>query len=78
MNIYWCFEKHDYYGLFVVAETAGQAKRIYADEVTEYFIDIRCHVCRKNVDEKAGIIEPEDTKTLEKYNLEYAEDEYDY
>lgn len=74
MNIYWCFEKHDYYGLYVIAETRGQAKRIYADELTENFIDIRCHTYRKNVDEKAGIIDGYDTKLLEKYNLEYEEE----
>ena len=26
MNIYWCFEKSDYFGLYVIAETRGQAK----------------------------------------------------
>ena len=75
MNIYWCFEKHDYYGLFVIAETRGQAKRIYADEVTEDFIDIRCHLYRKGVNEKAGVIDPDDTKLLNKYNLEYSDEE---
>ena len=74
MNIYWCFEKSAYFGLYVIAETRGQAKRIYADEVTERFIDIRCHIYRKNVNEKAGIIEDENTKLLEKYNLEYEEE----
>lgn len=74
MNIYLCFEKHDYFGLFVIAETRGQAKRMYADEVTESFIDIRCHIYRKNVDEKAGIILCEDTELLNKYNLGYAEE----
>lgn len=81
MNIYWCFEKSDYFGLYVIAETRGQAKRIYADEVTECFIDIRCQIYRKNVNEKAGIIEAENTKLLEKYNLEYEEetpDNWDY
>ena len=81
MNIYWCFEKSDYFGLYVIAETRGQAKRIYADEVTECFIDIRCQICIKNVNEKAGIIDAENTKLLEKYHLEYEEatpDNWDY
>ena len=51
MNIYWCFEKSDYFGLYVIAETRGQAKRIYADEVTERFIDIRCHKKPKKKEE---------------------------
>ena len=75
MNIYFCFEKTDYCGLYVIAETRGQAKRMFAVEVTEYFTDIRCHIYRKNVEEKAGIIEPEDTKLLNKYNLEYHDEE---
>lgn len=75
MNIYFCFEKSDYSGLYVIAETRGKAKRIFADEVTEYFTDIRSHIYRKNVKGKEGIIEPEDTKLLKKYNLEYHDEE---
>lgn len=74
MNIYWCFEKTDYCGLYVIAETRGQAKQMFAEEVMARFIDIRSCIYRKKVNEKAGIIDADDTKTLKKYKLEYAEE----
>lgn len=75
MNIYWCFEKNDYFGLYVIAETRGKAKQIFADEIGESYIDIRSHIYRRGVNERKGIIEAEDTKLLNKYNLEYADEE---
>ncbi len=74
-NIYWCFEKYDDSGLFVIARTRGQAKRIFADEIGEHFLDIRCHIYRKNILDRTCIIQPENTECLNRYNLEYADEE---
>ena len=76
MNIYWCYEKYDSCGLFVIAETRGKAKLLFANEVDEDYIDIRSQIYRRGVFENvSGIIDPEDTELLEKYGLEYTDDE---
>ena len=74
-NIYWCFDKFSDSGLFVIAKTRGIAKRIFAEEIGEHFLDIRCHIYRKNILDRTGIIDPEDAETLDRYNLEYADEE---
>ena len=74
-NIYWCFHKDDdFYGLYVIAETRGEAKRIYSDEVSEDYIDIRCHIYKRGVNEWKGIIDV-DSKLLSKYGLIYGDEE---
>ena len=74
MNIYWCYEKNDYSGLYIIEETRGKAKLRFAYETGDEYINVRSQTYRKNVDERAGIIEAEDTKLLNKYNLEYADE----
>lgn len=74
MNIYWCNEKHEYAGLFVKATTRGRAKVIYAAYVECRMIDVRTHIARRGINEDfEGVIE--DSKSLEKYNLSYDEEE---
>ena len=74
-NIYWCQEKDDYSGLFVIAPTRGMAKVVFADEINCKFVDVRTQIYKRGVNEDfCGIIES-DSPLLEKYNLKYTEDE---
>ena len=73
-NIYWCFHKDDVYGLYVIAQTRGEARRIYSDVAGEDYIDIRCHIYKRGVNEYKGIIDV-DSKLLSKYGLVYGDEE---
>lgn len=79
MKIYFCREKDEYEGLFVVAETRGLAKKIFANEVDCHFTDVRTEIRRRRVPEfKGRCLCPdveEDQAALERYCLEY--DEYE-
>lgn len=47
MNIYFCREKDEFAGLFVVASTRGRAKLIFAKEVDCSYTDVRSNIqCR--------------------------------
>ena len=75
MNIYWCHEKHEYSGLYIVAATRGRAKRIYADEVECKYLKVRTNIVKRGVNEQIeGVIEF-DSPLLEKYGLQYDEEE---
>lgn len=75
MNIYWCHIVDDYCGLFIVAKTGGSAKALFAGIVGEDFIDVRCAIRRKNVDEKnEGEIDLGDRR-LKKYDLYYCDED---
>lgn len=75
MNIYWCRMYDDNYGLFIVAKSAGSAKAWFAGIIGEDFIDVRCAIRRKNVDEKhEGEIDLGDRR-LKKYDLYYCDDD---
>lgn len=74
-NIYWCQEKDDYLGLFVIAPTRGTAKIVFANEVNCKFVDVRTQIYKRGVNEIfCGIIE-NDSPLLEKYGLIYTEEE---
>lgn len=75
MNIYWCYEMNEFSGLYIIAPSRGKAKVIFAYETGDEFINVRSQIYRRGVNERVGIIEAADTKLLEKYNLEYAEEE---
>lgn len=75
MNIYWCHEKHEYAGLYVVALTRGRSKVLYSDEVECEMIDVRTHIARRGVNEHFEGVIDEGSPLLEKYDLEYAESE---
>jgi hypothetical protein len=49
MNLYWCHEKGEYFGLWVVAETSGKAKNLYAMETDIHFTEARCELHKKDV-----------------------------
>lgn len=75
-NIYWCYEKGSWGGLFVVAPTRGQAKQLFAAEVECCYIDVRTNIMKRGVNETfSGVIDDCDSPLLKKYNLEYQEEE---
>lgn len=74
MNIYFCHEKGESYGLYIIAETLNRAKMLYSAEYGDPYIEIRGHLMRKNVNEKReSTIYNYDDKLLKKYDLEYTE-----
>lgn len=75
MNIYFCREVLEGSGLYVIAKTRGSAKIIFANEGDCDFVNVRCELYRKNVDEKNdGIIDVGDRR-LKKYDLYYADED---
>lgn len=48
-NIYFCREKDEFAGLFVVASTRGKAKLLFAKEVDCQYIDVRSEIRRREV-----------------------------
>lgn len=77
MNIYWCHEKHEYSGLYIVASTRGRAKRIYADSIECKYLNVRTHIVKRGVNEQfEGEIEF-GSSLLEKYGLQYDEEEWE-
>lgn len=75
MNIYWCYEYHENWGVFVIAETRGKAKVLGAAELDVRFTDVRTQVVRKNVKEKKEGVIDNGSPLLKKYDLEYDESE---
>lgn len=74
-NIYWCQEKDEFYGAFFVAPTRGRAKVLCASYFECDFTDVRTQIIKRGVNEDfCGIIE-NFSPLLEKYGLEYAEEE---
>ena len=75
MNIYWCNEKNEPYGLFIIAPTRGRAKARYAFETTCEYLDVRTCLMRRGVNEPFEGIIYEGSSLLKKYNLEYGKEE---
>lgn len=72
MNLYWCHEKDEYYGLWVVAETRGKAKQHYALETNIHFTEARCELHKKDVgDIEEGCLDLFD-KRLDMLGVTYA------
>lgn len=81
MNIYFCHELDELYGLYVIAKTRGRAKAIYAAEEGCEYTAVRTITMRINVNETAeGVLLDNDPQLkkydLEYYDLEYTEEEY--
>lgn len=75
-NIYWCEEKGEFGGLFVVAPTRGRAKEIYSAEVECRYTDVRSRIMRRGVNEMFPcVIDDVGSPLLKKYGLEYSEEE---
>lgn len=75
MNIYWCHEKNEYEGLFILALTRGRAKAFYADVVECSMLNVRTQIVRRGVNEHFECEIDTDSPLLQKYGLEYAESE---
>ena len=75
MNIYWCYERGNWGGLFVVAKTRGRAKEIFSAEVDCEYTEVRTNIYRRGVCEITEDVIDEGSPLLEKYGLEYAEEE---
>ena len=75
MNIYWCNEKNEPYGLFVIASTRGRAKLLYATETDCDYLDVRMQTMRRGVNEHFEGTIDEGSPLLAKYGLEYSESE---
>lgn len=66
MNIYWCHELDDDYGMFVAANTPSKAKYLFSDEDGCAYKDVRYHCVKKN-----AITNKEETlPRLEEYILQ--------
>lgn len=75
-DIYWCYEKGGWGGLFVLAETRGKAKQLFVDEIECRYIDVRTRLMTRGVNSLFSyVIDDPDSPLLKKYNLEYQEEE---
>ena len=75
-NIYWCEGKGDFGGLFVIAPTRGQAKRLYAKYIECRYIDVRTSLVRRGVMWRFPcVIDDVGSPLLKQFNLEYLEEE---
>lgn len=77
MNLYWCHEKNEDYGLFAAARTPGEAKMFYSHETEIPFTDIRCNIMRHGVTGRHGTVGEEDAEWLKKYGQKYGTEEED-
>ena len=75
-HIYWCEEKGEFGGLFVMAQTRGKAKQLYANYIECNYTDVRTSLARRGVNEiYSCVIDDSGSPLLKKYNLEYLEEE---
>lgn len=75
-SIYWCEEKGEFGGLFVIAPTRGQAKRLYAEYIECRYIDVRTSLVRRGVMWRLPcVIDDVGSPLLKQFNLEYLEEE---
>lgn len=73
-NIYWCEEKGEFGGLYVIAQTRGKAKQLYAEYIKCRYIDVRTSLIGRGVNEMFScVIDYVGSPLLKKYNLEYLE-----
>ena len=77
-RVYFCYEKGDFCGLFVIASSRGKAKELFAREVMTDFTEVRSRLSKKEVvDYDEGVIDVGDP-LLEKIGLQYCEDEEEF
>jgi hypothetical protein len=75
-NIYWCEEKGEFGGLYVIAPTRGRAKELYSAEIECRYIDVRTQIIMRGVNEVFPcVIDSVNTPLMKKYGLEYTEEE---
>lgn len=75
-SIYWCEEKGEFGGFFVIAQTRGQAKRLYAEYTKCRYIDVRTSLVSRGVMWRFPcVIDDVGSPLLKQFNLEYLEEE---
>lgn len=77
-NIYFCKERDDIFGLYVIADNRPKARLAYADEIGAAYIDIRASIRKKEVDEKPQVIDDCCSPLIDKYELPVSCDFCDY
>ena len=77
MNIYWCYDPQECWGVFVIAKSRGRAKDFASCELDIKYTAVRSCLQVKDVKEKhEGVIDL-GSPLLKKYGLEYHEREGD-
>ena len=75
-NIYWCEEKRQYGGLYVLAPTRGKAKQLYAEYIECQYIDVRISIVKRGAMwQFPCVIDDIKSPLLKQFNLEYTEEE---
>lgn len=75
MSIFWCHEKDDDCGRYVVATTRHSARRIYAAEYDCNKTDVFTKTIKRGATERVEGVIDVDSPLLEKYGLRYDEEE---
>lgn len=72
MNLYWCYNRDDLYGIYVAAENRNKAKIYAMIEMDIDYIDVNVRCFKKDVEELSGrIITCSDFDSRLRYNLNY-------
>lgn len=71
LNIYWCEEKDEWGGLFVIAKSRGRAKAIFANEMDIDYTEVRTHLMKKGCKESSEGYIDIGSPLLYKYGLHY-------
>ena len=71
MNIYWCYDRYEYYGVYVAAETRNKARNFAAIECDDEYININAYIIKKDVKDivSGTCISCLDLDLLKKYHL---------
>lgn len=75
MTIFWCHEREDDSGLYVVAMTRHSARKIFANEVECNKMDVFTKTVKRGAMEHFEGVIGVDSPLLEKYGLQYDEEE---
>lgn len=77
MNIYWCYDPQELWGVYVIAKSRGRAKTFASGQLDIKYIDVRTSIVRKDVKEKQECVVDLGSPLLKKYGLEYHDIEED-
>jgi len=73
MIIYWCHERGEDCGLYVVAERRGRAKSLFSSEIGVDFNDVRATIVHKDVESEKEQVLHTDADLMAEYGLSYVE-----
>lgn len=69
-NIYWCYNRYDFYGVYVVATNRNKARLYAIGDIDCDYIDINANCKAKNVNLAEGTtMDCSDTDLIIKYGL---------